>query len=55
MEEIISDSEVIVIGNKDPNFADVIEEIDQHQKIIDLVRITEDLDGHGENYDGICW
>jgi len=55
MEEIISDSEVIVIGNKDPSFAEVIQGINQQQKIIDLVRISEDLNGHGENYDGICW
>jgi GDP-mannose 6-dehydrogenase len=55
IEEIIAESEVIVIGNKDPQFAESIQDIGENQKIIDLVRISETLDGYGENYEGLCW
>lgn len=55
IEEIIAESEVIVIGNKDPQFAESIQDIGEDQKIIDLVRISETLDGYGENYEGLCW
>lgn len=55
IEEVLAESEVIVIGNKNPKFAESIRDFGKDQKIIDLVRISETLDDYGENYEGLCW
>jgi GDP-mannose 6-dehydrogenase len=54
VEEVLQHSETIVIGNKDPNFADIPSQLRHGQKIIDFVRIGNRAGGDG-NYDGICW
>lgn len=55
MEEVINDCEVVVIGNKSDEFANVPELIQNNQSIIDLVRIFDNIDHLGESYQGICW
>lgn len=54
-EEVLAASEVLVIGNKLPAMAHLMEDINDHHIVIDLVRIREALDGMGDNYFGICW
>jgi GDP-mannose 6-dehydrogenase len=54
MEEVLADSEVIVIGNKASEFASVLQQLDKDQVIIDLVRITKNRDDLA-NYQGMCW
>jgi GDP-mannose 6-dehydrogenase len=55
MEKVLADSEVIVIGNKAPEFHEVLQQIREDQVIIDLVRISQDVDHLDSRYEGICW
>lgn len=55
MAKVLAESEVIVIGNKAPEFREVLQQARQDQVIIDLVRIAQDIDGLSAQYDGICW
>jgi len=55
LEEVLADSEVIVIGNKAPEFARVPQQLRQDQVVIDLVRISKDIDDWNAHYEGICW
>src|SRR5271170_3079517 len=54
IDEIIDHAETIVIGNKDPEFQDVPNQLRDGQSIVDLVRISDQRSGNGK-YDGICW
>lgn len=55
MEEVLAECEVIVIGNKAPEFADVPTRALDNQVVIDLVRIRKEIDSLPEQYQGICW
>ena len=55
MEEVVTESEVIVIGNKAPEFRQVLQQLRQDQIVIDLVRILKDIDQLAAQYEGICW
>ena len=55
VEEVISKSEVVVIGNKSPEFSSVFQLLREDQIMIDLVRILNDSNHMGERYQGICW
>ncbi|GAB4534148.1 MAG: nucleotide sugar dehydrogenase [Anaerolineae bacterium] len=55
IEEVLADSDVIVIGNKAPEFRQVLQNIREDQVVLDLVRITEDIDMLNGRYSGICW
>ncbi len=55
LDEVLANNQVIVIGNKSPEFSSVPQRARQGQVIIDLVRITKNLDGLGADYHGICW
>ena len=54
VEEVLRDSEVIVIGNKSPEFRTIESLLKPEHLVLDLVRI---FDGKvsDENYQGICW
>lgn len=53
-DNLLEDREVIVIGNKDPEFKRVLTESKPDQIIYDLVRIGEN-DNAGTKYQGVCW
>ncbi len=55
IEEVLADSDVIVIGNGSPEFKKALDKKRDHQTIIDLVRIVEDIDHLDDRYQGICW
>jgi GDP-mannose 6-dehydrogenase len=55
MEEVLAESEVIVIGNKSPEFVTVLHQVRPDQVVIDLVRISRDIDPINAHYEGICW
>ena len=55
LEEVLEFSEVLVIGNKNDDFKDILKKAKTGQKIIDFVRITEEENGVGDGYEGICW
>ena len=54
IDEVVSHSEVIVIGNASPEFAEVVPKCRQDQIVIDLVRVPLDA-SFSADYRGICW
>jgi len=55
IDKVLAESEVIVIGNGATEFRDVVNKIEDHHTLIDLVRITAEIDTLDERYEGICW
>ena len=53
--EVLRHAEVVVIGNRDPRFAEVPERVGEDVTIIDLVRISEDVGDYGPRYRGVSW
>ncbi|MFX1555418.1 MAG: nucleotide sugar dehydrogenase [Promethearchaeota archaeon] len=54
VEEVIQNSDVVVIGHKTREFRSAIAKFDHRKKVIDLVRIVE-KPKEFRFYDGICW
>ena len=54
-DELVRNSDVIVIGNKSEEFQDLISGMNEKQLVIDLVRITEKPEDLKAGYYGICW
>ncbi len=54
IDDVIFNSEVIVIGNYDKQYADAVRKI-KDREIVDLSRIIEDPSSLRDNYHGICW
>ncbi len=54
IDEAVAHAQVLVIGNRDPDFADLAGRIEPEQKVVDLVRFPE-LEKLGGNYSGINW
>ena len=54
IDEIISHSEVIIIGNKGPEFAEILPRLRDEQHLFDLVRIDSNPNTIAK-YEGICW
>jgi GDP-mannose 6-dehydrogenase len=55
IDQVIDESEVIVIGNASPEFSEAITRCRPDQIVIDLVRIPLDFSRVRAQYDGICW
>jgi GDP-mannose 6-dehydrogenase len=55
IDDVVAASDVIIIGNKAPEFRQVVGKTKPGQTVIDLVRIIDDLDGVNGHYEGICW
>jgi GDP-mannose 6-dehydrogenase len=54
IDAVLSHAQTIVIGNKDPEFAGILERLSPGQHLVDFVRITNRRSENGK-YDGICW
>jgi len=54
MEQVISHSDIVVVGNNDPEFAKAPGLLSDGQTLIDFVRIA-DMRSGDEKYEGICW
>jgi GDP-mannose 6-dehydrogenase len=54
IDEVLQFAKTIVIGNKDPDFQTVLDNLHDGQSIVDFVRITDRRSDHS-TYDGICW
>lgn len=52
--EILEHAQTVVIGNRDPDFADVPNQLRDGQRLVDFARIGNQRSGDGK-YDGICW
>ena len=55
VDEVVRDSEVLVIGNKAKEFADIKSQLRSGQVVLDLVRLFEEPIGEDGSYQGICW
>jgi GDP-mannose 6-dehydrogenase len=55
IDQVIDQSEVIVIGNPSPEFSDAVTRCRPDQIVVDLVRIPLDFSKVNAQYDGICW
>ena len=55
IEEVLAHSEVIVIGNRSPEFEAISQQFRDDHIIIDLVRVLGDAKQLGPRYQGICW
>ncbi len=54
IDAVLDHAQTIVIGNKDPEFQDVIDHLREGQRVVDFVRISSHRSENGK-YDGICW
>lgn len=54
LDELITHSEVLIIGNKDKDFLRLLDDCNDDQIIFDLVRIGEQI-ATKSRYEGICW
>ena len=54
LRDVVAESEVIVIGNKSAEFAEIRDQVTPNHIVIDLVRLFGD-GLPGAKYDGICW
>jgi len=54
-EEVLNDSDVIVVGNKSAEFRAVLDKARPEQIVIDLVRILPDSTGVSYQYEGVSW
>jgi GDP-mannose 6-dehydrogenase len=55
MDEVVNESEVIVIGNNSPEYRQVLQQVRSDQVIIDLVSVARDLTPTDVRVEGICW
>jgi GDP-mannose 6-dehydrogenase len=55
IEQLLSQSQVVVITNSSKNFRSVPKLMHSGQTIIDLVGIAKNVDGTQAEYEGICW
>ena len=54
INEVVAQTEVIVIGNKSPEFAEIRDQVKPEHVVIDLVRMFSDPLPRA-TYEGICW
>jgi GDP-mannose 6-dehydrogenase len=55
IDEVIDNSDVIVVGNGAPEFSDALKRTRTDQLIVDLVRVKTDRADIPGQYQGICW
>ena len=55
IDEVIEKSEVIVVGNGSPEFAEALKRTRPDQVVIDLFRLKVNRDDVPAEYTGICW
>jgi GDP-mannose 6-dehydrogenase len=55
IDEVLEHSDVIVVGNNAPEFAEALKRTRPDQMIVDLVRVKTDRAEIPGQYQGICW
>jgi GDP-mannose 6-dehydrogenase len=55
VQEVLAESEVVVVGNRDESFASALQSLSHDQIVIDLVRVTDQMTSANGQYQGICW
>jgi len=54
-QEVIENSDVIVVGNNSDENKDIVDKIHKNKVVIDLVRIGANPEQRNGYYEGICW
>jgi len=54
-EELLRESDLLIIGNNAPGFKDIVKASAGRHKIVDFVRIVKELTESDDNYEGLCW
>jgi GDP-mannose 6-dehydrogenase len=54
IDEVLNESEIIVVGNRAEEFVDLQSRLREEQTLIDLVRLIDRTSDQGK-YEGICW
>jgi GDP-mannose 6-dehydrogenase len=54
IDAVLDHGQTIVVGNGDPAFKEAATRLRSDQRLVDLVRISNQRSGNGK-YDGICW
>lgn len=54
VDEVVNHGGTIVVGNSDKYFADVVGRLNMSQRVVDLVRISNEQQTNG-GYNGLCW
>jgi GDP-mannose 6-dehydrogenase len=54
-QEVIDQSEIVVVGKKTQKFSDIIADVCRDKIVIDLVHIGHAIEKYHNNYEGICW
>lgn len=54
LDDVVSESDLLVIGNNAEEFRDIPQRISGEQSVIDLVRVDDKVTS-STNYEGICW
>jgi GDP-mannose 6-dehydrogenase len=54
IDEVVSHADLLLIGNKGPEFKDALANLRDDQVVLDLVRLSETPPDH-PGYTGICW
>jgi GDP-mannose 6-dehydrogenase len=55
IDEVLDNSDVVVVGNAAPEFSDALRRTRKDHQIIDLVRVKTPREEIQGQYDGICW
>ena len=55
IDDVINDSDILVIGNKAKEFCDIVSRLKKGQVVLDLVRLFEKPASEDGSYQGICW
>ncbi len=55
IDEVLEHSDIIVVGNNAPEFAEALKRTRPEQTIVDLVRVKTDRADIPGQYQGICW
>jgi GDP-mannose 6-dehydrogenase len=54
IDGVLSDSDIVIIGNQAEEFRGVAERLRKDQQLVDLVRLFDGRTSN-DNYQGICW
>lgn len=55
LEEILDNSELVIVGNNSPEFKGVLDQLRDDQRMFDLVHILDGNVSSNGHYMGICW
>jgi GDP-mannose 6-dehydrogenase len=55
VQEVVQQSDIVVIGNRDAVFKEALQGLRPNQTVLDLVRMVEASEVAPASYEGLCW